>query len=69
MVLGTSLSGKTTIHRQIHALCGYQYTEDEREEIRAIILDNLISASLLVSFRFDHSGIQLSKEAHKVRIA
>ncbi len=69
MVLGTSLSGKTTIHRQIRALCGYQYTEDEREEIHAIILDNLISASLLVSSRFDHSGIQLSKEAHKVRIA
>jgi len=69
VLLGTSLSGKTTIHRQLSALCGYRFTKHEREDIRVRILDNLVSASLLVSFKIDDSGIQLSTEARKVRIA
>jgi len=67
--LGTSLSGKTTIYKQLRALYGYEFTEHEREDIRATILDNLMTASLLVAFRIDDSGIQLSAEAHTVRTA
>lgn len=66
---GTSLSGKTTIHKQLSALCGYKFTEDEREEVLARILENLISASLLVCHKIKDSDIQASNEARKVRIA
>ena len=68
MVLGTSLSGKTTIHKQLSALCGYKFTEDEREDVLARILENLISASLLVCHKVEDSGIQSSNEARKARV-
>ena len=66
--LGNSLSGKTTIYRQLKALNGYELKEYEKEKIRATILDNFMCASLLVYFRFDSSEIELSTEMHKVCI-
>ena len=69
MTLGTSLSGKATIYRQLRALKGHEFTEGEREEVRASILDNLTSASLLIYFRIEDSGIKLCTEAQVVCIA
>ena len=45
---------------------GHNFSEGQREEYRVTILDNLISASLLLSFRVRDSGIELDTVAQKV---
>lgn len=57
------------MYRQLRALNGYEFTEDEKEEARSTILDNLTLASLLVSFRIRDLAIYLDAEACKVRLA
>ena len=66
MILGTSMSGKTTVRRQIQLLYGLEFTNSEREKFRKLILDNLRSASTLIYFRIDTSGIQLSAVVREV---
>ena len=66
-VLGNSLSGKSTICRQIQALGGGKLSDDVREAVREVVLDNLASASLLLYFRVGVSGIELSDQSHNVR--
>lgn len=66
LTLGSSLSGKTTVYRQIQSMQGHNFSEGQREEYRATILDNLISASLLLSFRVRDPEIELNAVAQKV---
>lgn len=67
-IQGSSLSGKTTIFTHLRALNGHEFTDGEKEDARTTILGNLVSASILVSFRIDDSGIDLGTQAYEVRI-
>ena len=66
-LLGTSLSGKTTIYRQIQALVGNNFSSDSQEVIRSTILQNLRAASLLVYFKIDRYDIEINAAESRVR--
>ena len=66
VILGTSLSGKSTVYRQIQAMQGYEFSEGQREDYRATILENLTSVSILISFRVRDAEIELDEVAQRV---
>ena len=45
---------------------GHGFSDSDREEFRASIFNNLLTASLLIYFKIDNSGIQLSASELKV---
>ena len=47
---------------------GHDFSEGQKEFYRETILNNLTSASILLSFRIRDSGIELNAIAQKVRV-
>lgn len=54
-MLGTSLSGKTTVYKQIKFLHGHRISDNEREDFRATILHNVRTAIWQIYSRIDSS--------------
>ncbi|KAL8788501.1 MAG: hypothetical protein Q9195_007278 [Heterodermia aff. obscurata] len=65
LIIGASLSGKTTVYRQIRAMHGYCFSEDQRQYFRGVILDNLVTASVLISSGIRFHKIAMSAKARK----
>ena len=60
------MSGKSTIHRHIRALNGFPIRPYERLDVRATILENMRSASLLLQFHIEHCETELIEEERQV---